>query len=401
VKTGLLPPNTVLQNRYTIVSRTGHGGMGAVYETKDTRIVGKRWAVKELSDAALGTPQEKQDAIAAFRQEARMLALLDHPNLPAVSDFFSESGKHYLVMEFVDGETLEDKLESETGFFDETLVLGWIDQICEVLTYLHIQNPPIVFRDLKPSNVMIDKGGKVKLIDFGIARLFKAGKKTDTQAMGTPGYAAPEQYGKGQTDSRSDVYSLGVLLHQLLTRYDPGHTPFNLPPPGNINPLISADVVDVIDRATQTKPSNRFQDVDEMRGGLKAGGSESSYVTGSVAQVKTMAVTAHTTADRPRLATAIAWIQILTGMDVFGIAAGIGKGKPWGWRLGFFRSGLYILAGLVFHTGGLVFEEVVHCSYYNDLNCTFHEELAAVNGQWSNNSPYNIIRFLFSEFSPG
>jgi serine/threonine-protein kinase len=264
-RTGLLPPNTLLQKRYTIVGRVGHGGMGAVYETRDVRITGKRWAVKELSDADLSTPQEKQDAIAAFRQEAQMLALLDHPNLPVVSDFFSEGGKHYLVMEFVDGETLEDKLAAHGGFFDEAQVLEWADQICEVLAYLHGQVPPVIFRDLKPGNVMIDQRGRVKLIDFGIARLFKAGKSTDTQAMGTPGFAAPEQYGKGQTDNRSDIYSLGVLLHQLLTRYDPAHTPFNLPPPDNINPDISVAVVAVIQKATQPKPPDRFQSVQEMR----------------------------------------------------------------------------------------------------------------------------------------
>ena len=122
------------------------------------------------------TPQEKQDAIAAFRQEAQMLALLDHQNLPVVSDFFSEGGKHYLVMEFIDGETLEDKLFASSGFFDEVQVLEWVDQICEVLKYLHSQESPVIFRDLKPGNVMIDQSGKVKLIDFGIARLFKAGK---------------------------------------------------------------------------------------------------------------------------------------------------------------------------------------------------------------------------------
>jgi len=269
-KTGLLPPDTLLQNRYTIVGRVGHGGMGAVYEALDTRITGKRWAVKELSDAALGTPKEKQDAMNAFRQEAQMLALLDHPNLPVVSDFFSEGGKHYLVMEFIDGETLEDRLNASTVFFDQIQVLGWIDQICRVLGYLHTQNPPVIFRDLKPGNVMIDSRGVVKLIDFGIARLFKIGKSTDTQAMGTPGYAAPEQYGKGQTDSRSDVYSLGVLLHQLLTRYDPGHTPFNLPASDNINPDISEPVVQVIQKATQTQPLARFQSVVEMQQALKS-----------------------------------------------------------------------------------------------------------------------------------
>jgi len=383
VKTGLLPPNTVLQNRYTIVSRVGHGGMGAVYETQDTRISGKRWAVKELSDADLGTPQEKQDAIAAFRQEARMLALLDHPNLPVVSDFFSEAGKHYLVMEFIDGETLEDKLDNQEGSFDQAEVLSWVDQVCEVLSYLHSQNPPIIFRDLKPSNVMVDKSGRVKLIDFGIARLFKAGKKTDTQAMGTPGYAAPEQYGKGQTDSRSDVYGLGVLLHQLLTRYDPGHTPFNLPPPEKVNPDISPEVAAVIEKATHTKPSDRFQAVSEMRSALNARAPSHTYVTGTVAPVKTVAVTAPQTGTRPRLATGIAWIQILTGLDLLGLIAGVGllKDKTWGWRLAGIRSWLWFIFGLFLHTMNIVEEGSGYCYYRdNELRCNFWEEEATIFG---------------------
>ena len=269
-QTGLLPQNTILQNRYSIIGRVGHGGMGAVYEAQDARIIGKRWAVKELSDSALSTPKEKQDAIESFRQEAQMLALLDHPNLPVVSDFFSEGGKHYLVMEFIDGQTLEDRLFDLTDFLDEEQVLAWMEQICAVLVYLHSQSPPVIFRDLKPGNVMIDRHGRVKLIDFGIARLFKSGKSSDTQAMGTPGYAAPEQFGKGQTDSRSDIYSCGVMLYQLITRYDPGHTPFNLPPPQSINPGISERVARVIQKAIQPSPLDRYQDVGEMREALKA-----------------------------------------------------------------------------------------------------------------------------------
>lgn len=268
--TGLLQPSTILQNRYIIVRRVGQGGMGAVYEAADARITGKLWAVKEMSDAALSQPLEKQQAIDAFCQEAQMLAALSHPNLPVVSDFFSEGGKQYLVMEYVGGETLEERLKGTSGFLDESEVLEWADQICDVLTYLHKRNPPVVFRDLKPGNIMVDRQGRVKLIDFGIARLFKPGKAGDTQAMGTPGYAAPEQYGKGQTDARSDVFSLGVTLHQLLTGYDPADTPFNLPPAHRINTSVSISVADAIDKATQSNPNSRFQTVEDMRRALKA-----------------------------------------------------------------------------------------------------------------------------------
>ena len=263
--TGQLPPNSLLQGRYVIVRRLGQGGMGAVYEVTDARIPGKRWAIKEMSDAALATPEEKQQALMAFQQEAQMLATLSHANLPVVADFFSENGKQYLVMEFVDGETLEDRLNASAGFLDERQVVDWATQICDVLAYLHSQKPPVVFRDLKPGNVMTDRQGRVKLIDFGIARLFKPGKSGDTQVMGTPGYAAPEQYGKGQTDARSDVYSLGVTLHRLMTKYDPANTPFNLPPVRNINPAVSKQTMDVINRATQPDALARFQSVSDMK----------------------------------------------------------------------------------------------------------------------------------------
>jgi serine/threonine-protein kinase len=208
--------------------------------------------------------------VTAFRQEAQMLAKLSHPNLPAVSDYFSEGGKQYLVMEFVDGDTLEDRLARTSGFLDEAQVVDWATQICDVLSYLHSQQPPVIFRDLKPSNIMVDRSGRVKLIDFGIARLFKPGKSGDTQVMGTPGYAAPEQYGKAQTDPRSDVYSLGVTLHRLLTKYDPADTPFNLPQTRSLNPKVSSGMAALIERATRTDATARYQSAREMQQALKA-----------------------------------------------------------------------------------------------------------------------------------
>lgn len=268
--TGMLQANALLQERYIVVRRVGQGGMGAVYEAADRRIQGKRWAIKEMSEAALSTSQRRLEAVTAFRQEAQMLAKLSHPNLPAISDYFSEGGKQYLVMEYVDGETLEDKLARTQGFLDEASVVEWALQICDVLGYLHSQQPAVIFRDLKPSNIMVDRTGRVKLIDFGIARIFKPGQSGDTQVMGTPGYAAPEQYGKAQTDPRSDVYSLGVTLHRLLTKYDPADTPFNLPTVRSLNPRVSSPMAAVIDRATRTDAAARYQSVREMRSALQA-----------------------------------------------------------------------------------------------------------------------------------
>jgi len=263
--TGMLPPRSLLAGRYIILRRVGQGGMGAVYQAADTRIAGKMWAVKEMSDAAITDPLEKQQAIAAFQQEARLLSCLNHPGIPRVVDFFSEGGKQYLVMEFVEGQTLEEMLAQRRGPFSEQEVYPWLMQLCDVLHYLHSQSPPVIFRDLKPANIMVDRSGQIKLIDFGIARLFKRGKKGDTVVMGTPGYAAPEQFGRRQTDPRSDIYALGVTLYRLLTAYDPGTTPLHLPPLRQLCPGISDTMEQVIQRAIQPRSAQRWQSAVEIR----------------------------------------------------------------------------------------------------------------------------------------
>jgi len=243
--------------------------MGAVYQAADTRIPGKTWAIKEMSDAAITNPLEKQQAIAAFRQEALTLARLDHSNLPKVTDHFTEGGKQYLVMDFIEGETLGERLEREGGGslpVDE--VLDWAGQLCDVLEYLHGQSPPVVFRDLKPGNVMVTPGGTVKLIDFGIARLFKPGKATDTAFFGTAGYAPKEQYGKGQTDARSDVYALGATLHHLLTGVDPTDHPFDFEDIRQLDPEGPAHVMDSVTKALSDDPADRWQSVTEMKAAL-------------------------------------------------------------------------------------------------------------------------------------
>ena len=267
-QTGMLQPKAVLAKRYIIVRKVGGGGMGAVYQATDQRIQGKLWAIKEMSDAAITNPLDKQRAIDAFRREAQLLATLDHGNLPRVSDYFAEGGKHYLVMDFVQGSTLEQVLHSAAGFLAEDEVATWAIQICDVLAYLHSRQPAVIFRDLKPTNIMLDVEGRIKLIDFGIARLFQPGKGKDTQIMGTPGYAAPEQYGTGQTDARSDIYALGVTLHQLLTGYDPSLSPFNLPPARNVNLGLSPTIEGVIAKAIQPDITSRFQTAEKMKQAL-------------------------------------------------------------------------------------------------------------------------------------
>ncbi len=263
----MLTPGTVLQGRYQIVTQIGGGGMGVVYLAEDNRLPGRRCAIKEASPEKLA-PQDRPWAIQNFQQEAQILARLHHPGLTAVTDFFAEGGKLYLVMEFIEGETLEKRLARMPGgrlSLDEALNI--IQQLCNVLLFLHSQNPPVVFRDLKPANVMITPQGEVKLIDFGIARFFKTGQAQDTMNLGTPGYAAPEQYGGlGQTDPRSDIYSLGALLLRLVTGYDPirAATPFPLPAPGSLVRGLPPQVEEAIVRATQLQPHLRYPSVQEF-----------------------------------------------------------------------------------------------------------------------------------------
>ncbi len=189
--------------------------MGAVYQARDMKRQ-TICAIKEMS-LSMVPPEDRAQAVQNFKAEARMLAGLHHPNLPTFSDFFTEGSRHFLVMEYIDGITLEDYLGRNNGPFPERRVLGWARQLCNVLAYLHSQQPPIIFRDMKPGNIMLMHSGRIKLIDFGIARFFRHASSQDTQLLGTPGFAPPEQYGKAQTDERSDIYSLAMALFQLMT----------------------------------------------------------------------------------------------------------------------------------------------------------------------------------------
>ncbi len=204
--------------------------MGAVYKAEDTLFSNQLVAVKEMSHSGLDL-QEMVEVTEAFKSEAHMLAGLVHPSLPKIHDYFSDVGRWYLVMDFIAGETLETYLtDAHSGYLPVKEVLEIGMQLCTVLDYLHTRQPPIIFRDLKPGNVMRTPDGQLYLIDFGIARHFKPGQSKDTAAFGSAGYAAPEQYGKTQTTPRSDIYSLGATLHQLLSGDDPSQTPFQFSP---------------------------------------------------------------------------------------------------------------------------------------------------------------------------
>lgn len=224
--TGLLTAQHMLKQRYMILGPIGRGGFGAVYKATDQEFGGRLVAIKEMSQNNL-SPQELAAAEEALRREAMMLASLKHPNLPSIYDQFTDAGRSYLVMDYIEGETLEQhiaNLGKKKMPMDKVLEIGL--QLCSVLEYLHTRQPPIIFRDLKPANVMLTPNEHIYLIDFGIARIFKPGQKKDTTALGSSGYAAPEQYGRSQTTVRADIYSLGATLHQLITGDDPSESPF-------------------------------------------------------------------------------------------------------------------------------------------------------------------------------
>ncbi|MDQ6659933.1 MAG: serine/threonine protein kinase, partial [Chloroflexota bacterium] len=226
--------NLLLKGRYRILTQVGTGGFGTVSKARDMLVQGQSAdivAIKQINLHGLKT-QEIIEATDGFNREISLLSDLKHPNLPRISNHFTDPEHWYLVMDFIEGETLEDYLHrrgrNQALPLDEIFDIA--QQLCTVLNYLHTRQPPIIFRDLKPANIMRTSIGHLYLIDFGIARQFKPGKSRDTMPFGSPGYAAPEQYGKAQTTARSDIYSLGALLHHLLSGDDPAENPFRFAP---------------------------------------------------------------------------------------------------------------------------------------------------------------------------
>ena len=211
----MFQPNAVIAGRYQVVRLVGQGGMSNLYLAYDRKYSNASVVVKEMT-ASYSDPKEQQMAVDLFHREAKLLASLNHRHIPKVFDYFQFAGKYYLSMEYIDGVDLAVKLEEQNGPLPEKQVLEWGEQIATVLFYLHKHEPPIVFRDVKPSNIMISSQG-VKLIDFGIARHFDQAKKGDTMRIGSPGYAPPEQYA-AQTDPRSDIYAFSMLFCWLPCR---------------------------------------------------------------------------------------------------------------------------------------------------------------------------------------
>jgi len=263
-----LAPGTRLQNRYEVERLIGGGGMGMVYLARDQRLANRGCAVKEMVDHFIDQ-QQRIEANEYFAREADTLAQLKHPAIPAIIDRFDDHNRHYLVMEYVEGRNLEEELAARGGPLPEGLVIDVARQLCDVLSYLHGSIPPIVYRDMKPSNVMLTPRGKVMLVDFGIARLFKTARKGTM--IGTLGFAPPEQY-QGVVDPRSDIYSLGATLHYVLTGRDPEKfPPFSFPPIRDLRPEVSSNLAAAIDRALAYQADGRFASIQEFRDTLLYG----------------------------------------------------------------------------------------------------------------------------------
>lgn len=265
-----LSAGAVLVNRYAVQEVIGVGGMGSVYRARDLHFpnVVKLVAVKEMINQGRDA-LVRQTIVQNFEREANILVTLNHPSIPRIFDYFSYNERSYLVLEYIQGKDLEELLSSTSDFFSESQVVEWAIELCDVLSYLHTHKPePIIFRDMKPSNVMVDQSGHIVLVDFGIAKNFRSGQKGTM--IGTEGYSPPEQY-RGEATPATDIYSLGATLHHLITRKDPRLEPpftFADRPIRKSNPVVSTEFETVVNTALQYDPADRFPSAQAMKDAL-------------------------------------------------------------------------------------------------------------------------------------
>jgi serine/threonine protein kinase len=263
----MIAPNTIVGNRYRVSRLLGGGGMKMVYLAEDLRLAARPCALAEMVDA-ISNPDVQRQAVVSFQREADMLAELNHEHIPRIYDRFSEQNRHYLVMEYVAGQTLEELLKASGGKLPDQTVIDISLQVLDTLEYLHHREPPVIYRDLKPSNIMISPTGQVKLIDFGIARHFQP--LSSATMVGTQGYAPPEQY-RGKVETRSDLYALGATMHHALSGRDPTtEPPFSFPLLRKLCPQLNPALADLVSEALMYDVERRIRDVDEMRRRLLA-----------------------------------------------------------------------------------------------------------------------------------
>lgn len=258
----MLQTGSVIDGKYKILGRIGQGGMSTVYLAINEKA-NKTWAIKEVRTEAR---YDSEMNLQRLRMETELLKKLRHPRLPSIVDVIDSEGSLLIVMDYIEGHTLESLLKG-SGVQSQKDVIAWGKQLCEVLGYLHRQEPPIIYRDMKPSNVMLQADGNVKLIDFGTAGEIKEQEDgEDTVCLGTPGYAAPEQWeGCGQTDARTDIYCLGITLYHLLTGHTPTEYPYIIYPIRHWNSQFSPNLEKIILKCTQRDPRKRYESCEDLQ----------------------------------------------------------------------------------------------------------------------------------------
>lgn len=261
----MLEIGSLVDGKYKVLNVVGKGGMSVVYLVMNERA-NKQWAIKEVrKDGVQDFEVVKQNLIV----ETDMLKNLNHPNLPSIIDVIDTEESFLIVMDYIEGKAL-DKVLIEFGAQPQEYVIEWAKQLCDVLGYLHSRKPPIIYRDMKPANVMLKPDGNVTLIDFGTAREFKDSKIEDTTCLGTRGYAAPEQYGgRGQTDARTDIYCLGATLYHLVTGHNPSQPPYEMHPIRYWNANLSSGLEEIILKCTRPNPAERYQNCQELQYALE------------------------------------------------------------------------------------------------------------------------------------
>lgn len=261
----MLKVGDLIDGKYKILNEIGRGGMSTVYLAINEKA-NKPWAVKEVRKNGISNRELVKQSLMV---EINLLKKLKHKGLPSIVDIIDQQDNYLIVMDYIEGITLENIMQEE-GVQPQEKVVDWAIQLCDVLQYLHTRNPAIIYRDMKPSNIMLRSDGSVVLIDFGTAREFKERHVEDTTCLGTQGYAAPEQFGgMGQTDERTDIYSLGATMYRLVTGHNPSEPPYEMYPITHWNPRLSTGLEGIIAKCTSKDPKSRYQSVQEVRYALE------------------------------------------------------------------------------------------------------------------------------------